>query len=406
MALVVSGFLPLLFASLSWALPASTDSNIGQIKGLGDGLNFQFAATDSSQPFTINVNTDFTSTNLLKSSMYRPSRPIAIPTWSDGPPTASLMDLQQYYLNSYSWSDTQTRLNKLYKNSQFTTTVSAGPNYTTPQSIHLAHLRSPRPDAIPLLMLHGFPSSYLEFSRVIHSLTSPPNASLPAFHIVTPNLPGFAFSPAPINDGFGAHETAIAFNNLMHQFNYTRYAVYSTDLGSIVARWLLHEGRESVISLLTSFYPVTPTEQDIAKYAAGNSTPEENEFFRRYNYFVANDSAYISIQTTKPLVLAEAMSDSFIGWMAWFWEYRYHGSGDFLYTFEELITQAIVLFFQGTYGMFSFYKRAFFQRDYPNSNIPVGIMHFQSGGLGRDDAYQYVVRDTHSPPLYSFCSLM
>jgi hypothetical protein len=100
------------------------------------------------------------------------------------------------------------------------------------------------------------------------------------------------------------------------------------------------------------------------------------------------------------------MSDSLIGWMAWFWEYRYHGSGDFVYTFEELITQAIVLFFQGTYGMFSFYKRAFFQRDYPNSNIPVGIMHFQSGGLGRDDAYQYVVSRTHSLHLHSFCTLL
>ena len=90
------------------------------------------------------------------------------------------------------------------------------------------------------------------------------------------------------------------------------------------------------------------------------------------------------------------MTDSFIGWLAWFREYRYHASGAYEYTFEQIIDQAIVLFFQGTYGTFNAYKTwwaegALNDTAYPSSDIPTGVMHFQSGALGRDDAIQYAI---------------
>lgn len=109
--------------------------------------------------------------------------------------------LQQYFLEQYSWEDVQKQLNDKYAGIQFTTMVSAGPNYTEPVHLHFAHQRSDRSDAMPLIMLHGFPSSFLEFEDVIKPLAFPPNSSLSAFHVVTPNLPGFAFSPGPTANG-------------------------------------------------------------------------------------------------------------------------------------------------------------------------------------------------------------
>ena len=186
----------------------------------------------------------------------------------------------------------------------------------------------------------------------------------------------------------------------MHQLGCTKYAVYCTDLGSSVGRWLLYDAASSVLSRFTSFYFVSPTKNDLARYAANKTTPEENIFFEQLNYLNANDAGYIAIQTTKPLALAlalaEAMTDSFIGWLSWFWEYRYHASGAYEYTFEQLIDQAIVPFFQGTYGAFHAYKTWWAEGGltdmaYPSSDIPTGMMHFQSGALGRDDAIQYAV---------------
>ena len=157
-----------LFAAECLALPAqgnppapSVAPNIAA--GLGDGFNFDFSVSEAAQPFSINVNPAFTVANKLKASLYRPSKRIAIPTWSDGPPTASMASLQEYYLQNYSRANTQQRLNDHYAGALFSTTVSAGPNYTEPVHLQFAHRKSNRSDAIRLIMLHGFPSSFLEF---------------------------------------------------------------------------------------------------------------------------------------------------------------------------------------------------------------------------------------------------
>jgi pimeloyl-ACP methyl ester carboxylesterase len=88
--------------------------------------------------------------------------------------------------------------------------------------LHFVHHRSHRNDAIPLLFIHGWPGSFLEVSNIIGNLTNPPNASLPAFHVVAPSIPGFGFSPTPQKPGFGPVETSHAFNELMCQLGYSK----------------------------------------------------------------------------------------------------------------------------------------------------------------------------------------
>ena len=364
------------------------------LQGLGDGLNFKFDPSDSPQPFTIDVDPNFVAATKLKASLYRPTKPITEPDWESGPPTADINDLAQYFAQNYSWLDTQKVLNDFY--TQYTTTVSAGPNYTESTHVHFAHEQSERQDAIPLLMLHGFPSSFLEFIDVIKPLAHPPNDSLPAFHVVTPSLPGFGFSPAPTADHFGSREAGIAFDNLMHQLGYDRYAIYVTDLGTAVGNWMVFDAADSIFSRITSFYIVNPTAEDQARYAANETTPEETFFIEQLNDFIAEDYGYISIQTTKPLSLAEGLTDSPVGFIAWTWNYRYHASGAFGYTLEDLITQAYLLYIQGTYSPFHAYKTwweegALNSSLYPTSDLPTGVLHFQSGDPGRDDTIQYAV---------------
>ena len=245
-------------------------------------------------------------------------------------------------------------------------------------------------------MLHGFPSSFLEFEHVIQPLAFPPNSSLPAFHVVTPNLPGFAFSPAPIADGLGSREVGIAFNNLMLLLGYNKYAIYVTDLGALVGRWMCYDAAEEIVSRFTSFYFVAPNADDLERYAKNETDAVETDFLNRLNAFQAEDAGYIEIQSTKPLALAYAMSDSFMGWAAWQWNYRYHASGAFTWTPNDLLTQAIILYFQGVYGTFQAYRTfwaegAVNDTAYPSSNVPTGLMHLQSGAWGRDDVIQYAV---------------
>lgn len=159
--------------------------------------------------------------------------------------------VSKYWAKNYSWADVQSGINEKY--SQYTTTVQSGPNFTYPVPLHFVHHRSSRSDAIPLLMLHGWPSSFLEWDKVIGPLTSPPSSSLPAFDVVAPDLPGHGFSPAPQNPGLGPREIGQAFDDLMHQLGYTRYSIYTTDLGTFVGNWMVYDLSSSVVSHLTDF---------------------------------------------------------------------------------------------------------------------------------------------------------
>lgn len=135
------------------------------------------------------------------------------------------------------WKSVQAEVNQNL--TQFTTTVYAGANYTDPMPLHFVHHKSSRPDAIPLLSIHGWPGSFLEVTKIINDLTSPPNASVPAFHVMAPSLPGYGFSPAPKEPGLGPREAGQAFNYLMtKQHNYPKYVVQGGDFGGFALRYM------------------------------------------------------------------------------------------------------------------------------------------------------------------------
>jgi epoxide hydrolase len=230
--------------------------------------------------------------------------------WSRGVPLGYLETLTAYWRDSYDWRAQESRLNGL---PQFTTTIDG-------QTIHFLHARSPEPDALPLLICHGYPSSVVEFLEVIGPLTDPrAHGGDPgdAFHVVAPSLPGFGFSTPVRAPGWEVARSTGAFAELMRRLGYQRYGAHGGDIGAGVAGILGATQADRVVGTHTTadargvalagqYYPLPP---DLAE--ADRARVEEQQ------RLWAEAKAYLDIQSTRPQTLAYALTDSPAGQLAW-----------------------------------------------------------------------------------------
>ncbi len=146
-------------------------------------------------------------------------------TWEYGADISKVRELANYWQKDYDWRAQEARLNRF---DQFTTEIDG-------QTIYFIHERSPRTDAIPLMLIHGWPGSILEFFALIEPLTHPKDSHTPAFDVVVPSLPGFGFSGPTTSRGWNPARMAKAFIVLMDRLGYSRYGVQGGDWGSNVA---------------------------------------------------------------------------------------------------------------------------------------------------------------------------
>ena len=341
------------------------------------------------QPTTYKVDIDPAIIEEIrdKASRYRPSEPLDAPAWFDGPPTSEINAIAEHWATDYDWSRVQDGINSNF--SHFYTTVpSPGGDYASeePLDLHFIHQRSKRNDAIPILFLHGWPSTSLEWEKVILPLTNPGDDSLPAFHVIAPDLPGYGFSPAPKAPGLGAAEHASVFASLMAQLGYDRYVLYSTDAGTFIAMAYVVDYAPRIINHVTDFYLVFPTDSDAARLAANDSTPEETAYMSSVTSFLTNHSAYSTISSTLPLSLAYALNDSPVGFLAWRYQLAYTFS-DVEYSPDELITDALLLYLPGVYGNIRSYKELFNLAAFsPREPFTVPTSVLQFGGTSHSPA--------------------
>jgi hypothetical protein len=315
------------------------------------GLNFAFPNVSTPQPFKISVDPAFIEQSLAKVKMYRPSRDVSEQWTNEGPARANITQLASDWVEDYNWFDIEEQINTNF--SHFATTVPGSAGYKYPIPLHFVHERSSEVNAIPLLLLHGWPSTHLEWSKVIDPLTSQSERNV-SFHIVAPDLPGFGFSPAPTHPGMGAPEMAGAFNSLMHQLGYDRYGVASTDIGWEVAIGMVQNFESNIIGHFTDFFLATPNATDLARFENNQTTAEENTFILGMNAWESSHAAYAIVHSQKPLALALAMSDSPVGFAGWVWDLQYIVSY-YPPTTEQHITNTMMLWIQGTYGSFRSY---------------------------------------------------
>ncbi|KAI9663717.1 MAG: hypothetical protein M1821_007207 [Bathelium mastoideum] len=311
------------------------------------------------QPFNINVDLNFISD--VHSRVQHARAPVPIdglnPLNDDGPILANWTAVHDFWVNEYNWTETQANINRQLH--QFTTIVHPqNSSYNSSVPLHYVHHRSARADAIPFLFIHGWPGSFLEVSKIIDRLTNPPNASLPAFHVVAPSIPGFAFSPAPQHTGFGPGPAAHAFHALMLQLNYTNYVIDGGDFGGVILRYQAHLFPSNVISVSSNFWVIQPSSEDLRRLEEGLTTPDETAYIRNIETFINERSGYRIIQEHDPLSLAYALTDSPLGFAMWIYTLMSPviDPRDFAWTPQDIITWAMMYFIQGPYGGFRFYK--------------------------------------------------
>jgi pimeloyl-ACP methyl ester carboxylesterase len=227
--------------------------------------------------------------------------------WERGVPVGYLKGLAGYWATGYDWREQEARLNQ---HPQFRTGIDG-------VDLHFLHVRSPEPDATPLLLIHGWPGSVVEFLDVIGPLTDPAGHGgdpADAFHLVIPSLPGHGFSSAPREPGWNDRRTAAAFATLMSRLGYQRYGVQGGDHGAFIAPALGRHAPDAVIGVHVNAYVTFPTgdPQDMAAL-----TDAEKERLALMKRFQDDQSGYMQLQGTRPQTVGYGLTDSPVGQLAW-----------------------------------------------------------------------------------------
>jgi microsomal epoxide hydrolase len=263
--------------------------------------------------------------------------------WDFGTDLGYLRELIDYWADQYDWRAHEAQLNRW---EQFTTTIDG-------QNIHFIHARSPEPDALPLIITHGWPGSVVEFLDVIEPLRNPrAHGGDPrdAFHVVAPSLPGYAFSGPTVDAGWNVRRIAEAWAVLMTGLGYARYGAQGGDWGSMVSRHLADVDRAHVcgvhVNMWTGGLPDPNTE---------SLTPREQAHLAISHEYLKSGSGYVAIQSTRPQTLAYGLNDSPAGLLSWITEKFYawtdnNGSVEDAVTRDALLTNVSVYWFTGTAG--------------------------------------------------------
>lgn len=228
----------------------------------------------------------------------------AAPDWSQGPPLEYMQRLVEVWRDDYDWRRLETQLNA---HGQALATLDG-------LDIHLLHVRSPRPDARPLVLTHGWPGALVEPLEVMDALAHPTDPEVPAFHVVAPSLPGFGFGGKPAAPGWNVDRTADAWVELMGRLGYDRFFAAGGDWGGRVTASLGSRYPDRVAGL-HSFTPYVDDPADPGTYAA--LSIRERQWVAETQEFRRSGSGYSLLQSTRPQTVGYALADSPVAQLAW-----------------------------------------------------------------------------------------
>lgn len=263
--------------------------------------------------------------------------------WALGTDVDYLRDLCGYWADGFDWYRVQDRFNAF---DQVQTHVDG-------QRIHAIHQRSPRADATPLLLVHGWPGSVIEFLDCVGPLTDPdahgaPGA--PAFHVVCPSIPGYGFS-GPTREPWGIRRTSAAFDDLMRALGYPRYAAAGGDWGATIITDLARSDRAAS---LAGLHLTMPT----GLPPASGETEELDDFERaslaHWDHAVATGRVeHVNINTHRPHTYAVAMNASPAGLLSWLVDmFRsftvYEGDVETALSRDQILANATIYWATGT----------------------------------------------------------
>jgi len=228
---------------------------------------------------------------------------------SQGVQLATLQELARYWNTEYDWRACEARLNAL---PQFTTEIDG-------VGIHFIHVRSRHENALPLIMTHGWPGSVIELLETVGPLTDPAahgGRAEDAFHLVLPSIPGYGFSAAPTELGWGPIRIGQAWAELMRRLGYTRYVAQGGDVGSQVTDAMGRLALDGLIGIHTNL--LTPALGDAEALSESPPSAEERAALDALAEFHATGAGYFVEQATRPETIGYALLDSPValaGWM-------------------------------------------------------------------------------------------
>ena len=227
--------------------------------------------------------------------------------WNYGIPLAYVKELADYWRSSYDWHHQEAMLNEL---PQFTTTIDGA-------NVHLVHVRSAEPEALPLIITHGWPGSFVEFLKIIGPLTDPVayggNAA-DAFDLVIPSIPGFGFSGPTHETGWHPRRVAQAWVELMRRLGYQRYGAQGGDWGSAISEDVGLLDVDHVVGIHLNTLTTLPSDDPSEMTSL---TDAERARLDRMANFRDRGLGYAQLQGTRPQTMAYALTDSPVGQLAW-----------------------------------------------------------------------------------------
>jgi pimeloyl-ACP methyl ester carboxylesterase len=288
--------------------PTSTAPNEAQISA---------AADDSIRPFKVNI---------AQSQLDDLRRRIAETRWPDketvkdqsqGIQLQQVQDLVRYWGNDYDWHKAETKLNAI---PEFVTKIDG-------VDIQFIHVRSKHPNALPVILTHGWPGSTFEFLKTIGPLTDPTaygGKAEDAFDVVIPSIPGYGFSGKPTELGWGPDRTARAWDVLMKRLGYHHYVSQGGDHGSVISDALARQAPKGLLAIHLNM-PATIPANLVKGIGGGEPAPAdlpaaEKQAFQSLSTFFGRNAAYGAMMVTRPQTIGYSLSDSLAGLAAFMYE--------------------------------------------------------------------------------------
>lgn len=333
--------------------------------------------TESVIPFRIDVPQVRLDELRARLDAMRWPAPLPGDDWDSGVPAWWLRDMVDYWRTGYDWRAIEQQLN-------------AYPGFVTEidgQRIHFLHIRSAEPDALPLILTHGWPGSFVEFLDMIGPLTDPVahgGDRRDAFHVVLPSLPGFAFSGPGIQPDWDNYRTARAWAELMTRLGYDRFGVQGGDAGGAVSPLVAQAAPDRVVGVHLNGAPAPMPPGPLTEAEIAGLSEREQQIIREMGEAMRLGAGYMAVQTTSPQTLAYAFTDSPVGQLAWImekfkaWTFPADALPDEVVDRDRLLTNVMLYWLNSAAGPSAY--QTYHQRggwgSEPNSGVPTGVINF------------------------------
>jgi pimeloyl-ACP methyl ester carboxylesterase len=310
------------------------------------GFYVSVMTNKDTRPFRVDVPQADLADLYERLAHTRMPQPSPTDDWEYGTPDSYLAETVDYWRNEYDWRAEEARMNEF---PQYLTEIDGQP-------IHFIHVPSKVENATPLLLIHTYPGSFVDYLDMIGPLTDPAahggNAT-DAFSVVVPSIPGFGYS-LPLNGrGWTMRRVAETFDTLMRKLGYESYGSHGSDAGAMISRELGLLQPEGFLGLhvlqLFSFPSGDPAEFEKLE-------PKDYAALEHLKWF-QSVGGYNQINATRPQTVAVGIADSPVGQLAWSELFNSFGNGTSLLTREQIVTQVSLYWFtntQATAGRYHF----------------------------------------------------